>query len=935
MVQPGKPTFDWRRFWVAQTGVIDLSDGGFFVEPTHSYGASRTGWQISDLNDYRALVLLGEPGIGKSTTLKEEAERLRNNRDITSIHVDLRAFSTESFLYKRVFESDAFLAWKSDSANLILQLDSLDEALLRVDSIASLLADELSNYPTDRLSIRVACRTAAWPSSTLEPALSRIWGAAAVGIYELAPLSRKAVIAATEALEIDADGFFKELYAANVVPFAIKPLTLNLLLDIYKKEKKLPRSVADIYTRGCLMLCEEQSPSRRDAGRFGSYTAIQRLRIASRVAAGSMFANRYAIWTGPLGETPEEDMPLSAMAGSQEVGDFPTFAVTEAAVRETLDTGLFTSRGNNRMGWAHQGYAEFLAAEYLRAKDIEASTILKMVMHPSGGLIPQLGVVTAWIASINAVVRQKLMQLDPLVLLQGDLTGWSNADLERLTASLMTALKENRAHDFTAGPFSIGVSAFYDKLQHPTLADQLRPYISDPTLNVVTKRTAISIAKRCRLRSLQPELLALALDINADPHLRGRAIDALSECSDDTVPAKLLPIVRCELGDDPHDEMLGSALEIVWPNYVDAATLFPLLRAPNEGYFGSYVLFLTNTLPNALAAEELPAALNWAISIIGKPSDVGDFHRRSLADSIFVRAWKNLDRPDVMDRLLAYVLARFAAFHDLLGGTGLREKAAFEESLKTDSTNRRRFLATAAQRPLSDIDVYHLYRSRLLQDSDLNWLISFSPGSKGHDPTLNGETLCNLIRQVVKLDDAEQFAALYDAAKGWPALWKNFKHVFEGVPLETAEAQQARKHHEMLLDMERRTPPPIAPDPSIPIATELNKFEKGDLNAWWRLNFYLPLTPTSRGYDSSLQYAIAQMSGWLAANDLTRSRILNAAKKYLYEAGTFAEKWVGKNPQPIYHADFAAFRALLLLKEFDEVSYRHWPAPGSVDSILS
>ncbi|PYX49231.1 MAG: hypothetical protein DMG76_37815, partial [Acidobacteria bacterium] len=197
----------------------------------------------------------------------EEADRIRAQSagEVTSTHVDLRAYSSESLLYKRVFESVEFLNWEQGISQFVLHLDSFDEALLRIDSIANLLADELPRRPKDRLSIRIACRTAVWPSAILEAALRRIWGEAAAGVFELAPLRRRDVVAAAEVSGIGVESFFSELYSVNAVPFAIKPLTLNLLLSLFKKEGRLPRSVANIYFRGCLKLCEEQNPSRRDA----------------------------------------------------------------------------------------------------------------------------------------------------------------------------------------------------------------------------------------------------------------------------------------------------------------------------------------------------------------------------------------------------------------------------------------------------------------------------------------------------------------------------------------------------------------------------------------------------------------------------------------------------------------------------------------------
>ena len=215
-----------------------------------------------------------------------------------SIHVDLRDFSSETLLLQRVFESPRIAGWKSGGSHLFLHLDSLDEALLRIDSIANLIASELRDLPTERLSIRIACRTAGWPDQTLEPALRGIWGDEAVGVFELAPLRRVDVVAAAEERAIDPKAFIEELYDANVVPFAIKPLTLNLFLGLFQRDGRLPRSIAELYTLGCRKLCEEQNPSRRDSRNFGQLNPDQRLRLAGRLAAVTMFANRYAVWTG-------------------------------------------------------------------------------------------------------------------------------------------------------------------------------------------------------------------------------------------------------------------------------------------------------------------------------------------------------------------------------------------------------------------------------------------------------------------------------------------------------------------------------------------------------------------------------------------------------------------------------------------------------------
>ena len=202
-----------------------------------------------------------------------------------SIRVDLRAYSSESLLVQRVFESRTIAAWKSGTRHLFLHLDSLDEALLRIDSLANLIESELPHLPTDRLSVRIACRTAVWPQHILERAFERIWGKEAVGVFELVPLRRIDVTTAAEDRGIDPKAFIEALYDAKVVSFAIKPLTLGLLLSLFKQGGSLPRSIAELYRLGCRKLCEEQNPSRRGARRLGRLNPDQRLRLAGRTCS--------------------------------------------------------------------------------------------------------------------------------------------------------------------------------------------------------------------------------------------------------------------------------------------------------------------------------------------------------------------------------------------------------------------------------------------------------------------------------------------------------------------------------------------------------------------------------------------------------------------------------------------------------------------------
>src|SRR5271166_4845988 len=212
--EPSTPSrevrYDWPRFWVAQTGVLDLSDAGFLRDPVdHPVGRDALK-PLAELDGYQALALLGEPGIGKSTTLKLEHERLSAfavERNSLSVHVDLKVSSSEERLYRQIFETPTIEAWKAGDSHLCLLLDSLDEAMLRIETVAHLLAEGLRSLPTDRMSTRIACRTAVWPAATLGRELRAIWGEAGLGIFELAPLRRRDVLAALSAHGIQPEEF--------------------------------------------------------------------------------------------------------------------------------------------------------------------------------------------------------------------------------------------------------------------------------------------------------------------------------------------------------------------------------------------------------------------------------------------------------------------------------------------------------------------------------------------------------------------------------------------------------------------------------------------------------------------------------------------------------------------------------------------------------
>ena len=236
-------------------------------------------------------------------------------------YIDLRSFGSETRLEQRLFHSDIFASWLSGRQSLHLFIDSLDEALLRIDTLAALLGEELRKYPVERLSLRIACRTAVWPDLLDESSLR----------CGQSTSSRYMNLLLSGALTLRVQLMLTALIQPNSLKRSLGPkprhsrsfrLPSICSSTSYRREGELPKDRWELYERGTTLLADETSLSRRASRLTGKLTARQRLAVASRVAALTIFANRFAVWTEPdRGDVPAEDLTKPELAGGQETVD--------------------------------------------------------------------------------------------------------------------------------------------------------------------------------------------------------------------------------------------------------------------------------------------------------------------------------------------------------------------------------------------------------------------------------------------------------------------------------------------------------------------------------------------------------------------------------------------------------------------------------------
>jgi hypothetical protein len=330
--------YDWQRFWYPASSAPRLQDGGFLVDPEGEWGrySNPDVLPLEQLEDAPCLVLLGEPGLGKSTVLSLEQARARARAQGTTdlvLYRNLHSVTSDQKLLRDVFDTPEFRTWASGGQRLWLYLDSLDEAFDYAAGLHAVLADELLRHRESaaRLRLRVACRAADWPPP-LEQALGELFGPDGVSLRMLAPLRRRDTADAAQAEGLDADAFLDEVERRGVVPLAARPITLRFLL---RRAGHISGDSAALYRDGCESLCTEQNPDRRAARQLGALAPPQRLTVASRVAATVVLGRRLGVWSGP-----EQDAPASVIMDHELFGeeriDEHTVHVTRDVLQEVF-----------------------------------------------------------------------------------------------------------------------------------------------------------------------------------------------------------------------------------------------------------------------------------------------------------------------------------------------------------------------------------------------------------------------------------------------------------------------------------------------------------------------------------------------------------------------------------------------------------------------
>jgi predicted NACHT family NTPase len=653
-------------------------------------------------------------------------------------------------------------------------------------------------------------------------------------------------------------------------------------------------------------------------GITGRLEVEQRLIVAARIAAVTIFANRFAVWTEPNnGDVPVEDVLIGILAVQSETANGNPFPVSEDVIREVLDTGLFSSRGaSGRMGWAHQTYAEFLAAWYIQSHNLPLEQVLSLILN-GDRVVPQLQETVKWLANVQADVFHAVLKTDPDVLLYSEVATASDKNKEMLIAAILSS------HDLENLPYRHEIGKLYKDFKHSTIVDQIKPYLCDTKKNTICRMVAIDIAKECEVTELQEQLAIITLNKQESDSLRLDAALAICEIGDKYTKSKLKPLALLKPKNDSEEELKGCGLRAVWPEFITITELFDTLSQPVSTILGGrYQNFIANNIGEHLQTFDLPVALKW-LRKEAEQLEGGDivYHLHypfsELSDSILFKSWQHLENPEILKLFTDIALIRLQSWRPIISSDTSNEELNFQEMLKNDEKRYYLIESIVESIPESDFKPYLLTRDeqRIIFEHDFNWSLSKSHQISSPDVQ---KKWAALVRFTFNWDP-EKVKLVLENCKNNTFLYAEFCKLLEPIELSSEEAQNLRNWY--LEDTQREEERIVKqnfvvdPSPQEKIINTLHRMDE-DINAWCNLCHEMTLKPDGTHHSKPYVRRLTDVPGWEEAVAETRLRILNAAKTYVEKAQIPEEKWLGTSRFP--HAILAGYQALSLLYEADQ-----------------
>ncbi len=491
--------------------------------------------------------------------------------------------------------------------------------------------------------------------------------------------------------------------------------------------------------------------------------------MASRIAAVMMLSSKHAV------DVEVDDVHESS--SGLVVKDLLLDVVNESEeslIRATLDSALF--QGTGKRTWAHQSFAENLAAEFLSNENIPVEKILEMMLAPDQKFAPQLHDTLRWLVEMRSDVLSEVVKRQPMLLLTTDVSHLNEKEFRKLFTAVL-----NMPDPYVYSHETWNLRRF--RSSHPSAKCVLLPYLTDSRRSRYLRRFVLQLLECLDINEIDDVLVKLALDNEEDQVLRRLVARRLQDVGSAEAKLCLKPYVYGR-ADDPDDELKGFALQALWPDQLTADELFNALSTPKkENYLGSYKMFLVEgSIVDALQAADVPTALQW---VAAQPSHHDmPFAFKDLPGKVMRKTWEFIQAPSVMEAFAETAVAMMTRFdgpfgESLYSRSQNKELEEFEKDF-IKATDLRRELALMCLPHLQNKDrrassLIRCWPSIVVAD-DLDWLLGIldsetSDALRGQLAELVASLLWHLSSQrTAQSERYRDIEKVYDAAERHPEL---------------------------------------------------------------------------------------------------------------------------------------------------------------------
>lgn len=454
---------------------------------------------VSDLRSLPFVVLLGEPGIGKSTVFGLEASREGT----------------------RVLKVRELLNGSRPANDKTLYLDALDE--YRIDGQPSDkvhdLAQAIDSVQAPRW--RLSCRSEDWRKSADIAPIQRTTAGEPIIVAQLLPLDREEAGAILAALgEDDPETFLTKADALGASGFVENPLSLKLLRKAIAQSGAWPKTRFDLFQTSILGLAYERSSERARIRRSAPESIIQ---AAGEACLVLLVSGARAVWRSN-DEPPDQGSRRDYVTGHE-------LQLDNSLLRDVLDTALFRGEGDS-FEPMHRTVAEFLGAQVLAktvtgSRDNAAFPLSRALalISDEGKPPTELRGLYAWFAAHLAklgdqVGARHLIELDAVtVLAYGDAAVFE-------TEARRSILRNLDRDDPYFNSSDVGATAL-GGLAGEDISDDLAAMLAEQAGNSHRLLTALeALSTGHPVASVRPFLRSIALDSARPEWQRWRAADA-------------------------------------------------------------------------------------------------------------------------------------------------------------------------------------------------------------------------------------------------------------------------------------------------------------------------------------------------------------------------------------------------------------------------